>query len=253
MDLSRFSAAARASSPTVLDLLPAGARRICDVGCNAGALLQHLAATRPELQLSGIDIEARAIEIARRRLPAAQLSAGPATALPHPSGHFDAVICLDMLEHVPGPERAAVLAEIHRVLKPGGRLIIQVPHAGPSSFLDPQNFRHRFPRTYARLIGSGDRDAAYAAARPEVVWHHHFERAELLGLLGDGWDVRGAHHGGFLLAPLSEILRWPSYRRGNDDSRWHGFWQRISAFDHSIDWGRFSYEILLYADKRGDA
>ena len=253
MDLSRFSAAARASSPTVLDLLPADARRICDVGCNAGALLAHLAAARPELQLSGIDIEARAIASAKQRLPDAQLSAGPATALPHPPDHFDAVTCLDVLEHVPEGERPAVLAEIHRVLKPGGRLIIQVPHAGPSRFLDPQNFRHRFPRAYARLIGSGDRDAAYAAARQEVVWHHHFERAELLDLLGEGWLIRGAHHGGFLLAPVSEILRWPSYRRGNDDSRWHGVWQRVSAFDHSIDWGRFSYEILLYADKRGDA
>jgi hypothetical protein len=52
------------------------------------------------------------------------------------------------------------------------------------------------------------------------------------------------------LAPLTEILRWPSYRRGNDDSRWHGFWQRVSAFDNSIDWGRFSYEVMLYADKK---
>ena len=156
---------------------------------------------------------------------------------------------MDMLEHVPEAQRAPVLAEIHRILHPGGRLIIQVPHHGPSRFLDSQNLRHRFPRAYARLIGSGNRDAAYADACQEVVWHH-FTRREIRELLGDRWDVRGGHYGGFVLAPVSEILRWPSYRRGNDDSRWHGFWQRIAAFDNSIDWGRLSYEVLLYADKR---
>jgi SAM-dependent methyltransferase len=240
----------RRSAPTIVGLLPPGAKRLCDVGCSGGALLEHVAASRPELELSGVDIDARSIALARRRLPAAHLETGSASALPLPSDHFDAVTCLDTLEHVPAAERPAVLAEIHRILRPGGRLIIQVPHAGPSRMLDSQNLRHRFPRLYARLIGSGNRDAAYAQSRQEVVWHHHFRRQELRDLLGPVWEIRGAHHGGFVLAPLTEILRWPSYRRGTDDSRWHAFWQRVSAFDNSIDWGRLSYEILLYADKR---
>jgi SAM-dependent methyltransferase len=250
VNLARFSRSSRARAPDVLDLLPADARRICDIGCNVGALLEMLAAARPELELYGTDIEARAIELARERLPAAHLLIGSAARLPLPADHFDAVTCLDMLEHVPAADRPPVLAEIQRILRPGGRLIIQVPHAGPSQLLDAQNLRHRFPRLYARLIGSGDRDAAYAGAQQEVVWHHHFSRQELQDLLGPGWEIRGAHHGGFVLAPLTEILRWPSYRRGNDDSRWHAFWQRVSAFDNSIDWGPLSYEILLYADKR---
>lgn len=44
-----------------------------------------------------------------------------------------------------------------------------LPHHGLTRFLDSQNLRHRFPGIYARLIGSGDRDAAYAAGRQEVV------------------------------------------------------------------------------------
>lgn len=251
MSLSRFSRASRARAPDLFGLLPVRTRTVCDIGCNDGATLERLAAARPDLELSGVDIEARAVEIARQRLPSADLTVGSATALPHPADHFDVVFCLDMLEHVPEDERALVVAEIHRVLRPGGRFIIQVPHAGPSRFLDPQNFRHRFPRIYRRLIGSGDRDAGYAGVDQKVVWHHHFERSELESLLGREFQIRGAHHGGFLLCPLSETLRWPSYRRGNDDSRWHAFWQRVSALDHSVDWGRWSYEILLYADKKG--
>ncbi len=224
-----------------------------DVGCNVGELLEHLASVRPELELSGIDINARAIDLARQRLPAAQLTAGSASVLPHTSDHFDVVTCLDTLEHVPAGERPAVVAEIRRVLKPGGRLIIHVPHAGPSRFLDTQNLRHRFPRLYGRLIGSGDRDAAYGNAQQDVVWHHHFDRQELQALLGTGWEIRGAHHGGFVLVPLTEILRWPSHRRGNNASRWHELWQRVSAFDNSIDWGKWSYAVLLVADKKPTA
>jgi SAM-dependent methyltransferase len=50
-------------------------------------------------------------------------------AIPRPDGHYDAVLLTQVLEHVPEPER--VLREIHRVLKPGGQLMLSLPLNGP--------------------------------------------------------------------------------------------------------------------------
>lgn len=48
--------------------------------------------------------------------------------LPLPDGELDAVVCTEVLEHVRGPHRA--LAELHRILAPGGRILITVPFVG---------------------------------------------------------------------------------------------------------------------------
>ncbi|TSC72471.1 MAG: methylase involved in ubiquinone/menaquinone biosynthesi [Parcubacteria group bacterium Gr01-1014_38] len=53
---------------------------------------------------------------------------GDVQAMPLPDGSFDTVLCAEVLEHIPDPRRA--LAEIRRVLRPGGKLIITVPHLG---------------------------------------------------------------------------------------------------------------------------
>jgi SAM-dependent methyltransferase len=52
----------------------------------------------------------------------------PLHELPVPDGRFDAILCTEVLEHVPNPHE--VLAELHRVLVPGGRLWLTVPFVG---------------------------------------------------------------------------------------------------------------------------
>jgi SAM-dependent methyltransferase len=49
-------------------------------------------------------------------------------ALPFPNGSFDRALCLDVLEHLPYPEQAPALAELFRVLRPGGELLVSVPN-----------------------------------------------------------------------------------------------------------------------------
>lgn len=68
---------------------------------------------------------------------------GDAHHLPFPENSFDAVVCETMLEHVLEPER--VIAEMHRVLKPGGQCYVMMPfiygfHAAPSDF---QRYTHK--------------------------------------------------------------------------------------------------------------
>jgi SAM-dependent methyltransferase len=61
---------------------------------------------------------------------------GTATALPFADGSFDVVLCLEMLEHLPAADRAGALAEMLRVLRPGGRLVATFPAGATAARLD---------------------------------------------------------------------------------------------------------------------
>lgn len=92
----------------------------CGVGMYVGALLPYAE------QLYGIDIEREHLEIAAARVPTAHLQLAAAEALPYADAHFDLVLSHEVIEHVQD-DRAAV-AEMARVLKPGGRAILFAPN-----------------------------------------------------------------------------------------------------------------------------
>lgn len=107
----------------LLDAAGAGAgSRLLDVCCGpgvvAGAALARGAAAH------GIDLSENFVAMAARRHPAGRFETGDAESLPFPDGSFDAVVSGYGIIHVPRP--AAALAEMARVLKPGGRLAVSV-------------------------------------------------------------------------------------------------------------------------------
>jgi SAM-dependent methyltransferase len=113
--------------PAILDLAgDVAGRRILDAGCGSGPLsaaLRNRGAT-----VTGFDSSAKMLELARQRLgPGADLHladlGGP---LPFPDGPFDDVIACLVLHYLQG--WTAPLAELRRVLRPGGRLIVAVDH-----------------------------------------------------------------------------------------------------------------------------
>jgi ubiquinone/menaquinone biosynthesis C-methylase UbiE len=99
---------------------------VLDVGCSGGYLARKLAAAAgPGGHVTGVDPSEAAISYARRRaLPAMTFITGAAQALPLPDASFDVVTCTLAMHHVPARRRGDALAQMYRVTRPGGRLLI---------------------------------------------------------------------------------------------------------------------------------
>ncbi len=96
--------------------------RVLDVGCGLGLYVRQFRAHGAEAW--GVDVDEEKVAQASRELP--HISRAPAELLPFPEASFDMVLSHEVLEHV-DDDRGAV-AEAHRVLKPGGRLVIFAPN-----------------------------------------------------------------------------------------------------------------------------
>jgi ubiquinone/menaquinone biosynthesis C-methylase UbiE len=98
--------------------------RILDVGCGDGFFLEQLLAMG--FGCVGLDVSAQMIERCRRRIPSTRVELVCSTIQTYrPDRLFDAVTCGETLEHI--NDDVDVLKHIHRVLKPGGMLVLTVP------------------------------------------------------------------------------------------------------------------------------
>lgn len=105
------------------EIAPAGPLRTLDVGCGTGESRRlYVEATR----YLGLDLSLTAVRLARRRHRDDDWLKGDVRELPFPDAAFDLVCCSSVLHHL--PVRAWALAEIVRVLRPGGRLFAFDPN-----------------------------------------------------------------------------------------------------------------------------
>jgi SAM-dependent methyltransferase len=115
----------RALHTRIIDALGGVAGRVLDAGCGTGGLLAALAVHAPALELTGLDFFPSAARRAAEKSGAAVVR-GSVNAMPFADGSFDAAVAADVLCHA-GVDPAAALAELRRVLRPGGRLVVNMP------------------------------------------------------------------------------------------------------------------------------
>jgi SAM-dependent methyltransferase len=109
----------RLAGDAFLDWLrPAPGLRWLDVGCGNGAFTELLAQRCAPASLDGVDPSEGQLAFARTRLPQARLRTGGAMALPWPDAAFDAAVMALVIFFVPEPARG--VAEMARVIRPGG-------------------------------------------------------------------------------------------------------------------------------------
>jgi SAM-dependent methyltransferase len=166
-----------------------------DYGCGGGSLLGRVVARCRECW--GVDIDDDRLEQARQ-VPDVRVKAiVPDDPLPFPDAKFDNVSITEVIEHVADERR--VLAELTRVLKSGGRLLLTTPHRGLFTFLDPANIKFILPRLH-RLVHLGPLrnnsyyDARFGDARKternmiadftldQRPWHRHYSFEQIRAL-----------------------------------------------------------------------
>lgn len=103
-----------------------GGRVLLDAGCGTGGLLACLNENRPEDRSIGLDLSWEACCLAATRANDAYIAAGSVTAIPLQSNCADVIFSVDVLCHAAVTPKIA-LAELYRCLKPGGRLIMNLP------------------------------------------------------------------------------------------------------------------------------
>jgi SAM-dependent methyltransferase len=112
--------------------------RVLDAGCGEGVIVEEFA---PTLAIEGLD----------PNYGSDRVRTGSLLALPYAGHTFDRALCLDVLEHLPYEDQAVALAELFRVVKPGGELLVSVP-----------NLAHLQSRVHFLLTGRLIRTASVA-------------------------------------------------------------------------------------------
>lgn len=113
-------------------LFPKRGETILDLGCGTGREMERILRIRNATKVVGLDNSAKFLGVARKRLSryvkrgSAELVIGNAgKKLQFPSRSFDAVLSVELMECLPETKRSRLLREIHRVLKPGGRVLME--------------------------------------------------------------------------------------------------------------------------------
>jgi ubiquinone/menaquinone biosynthesis C-methylase UbiE len=118
--------------------------RVLDAGCGEGVLVDEFHA---RLRIEGLDPNYRS----------AHVTQGSLVELPYANATFDRALCLDVLEHLAFEDQARALAELQRVIVPGGELLVTVPNLAHLQSRVHFLLKGRLIRTASTVKHPGDR------------------------------------------------------------------------------------------------
>lgn len=214
------------------DLVGDGPRRILDVGCGDGRFLGLLRDFGcPDWELVGIDLDADAVDRCRARGFEAHVARVEDWEAPGPA--FDAVIMLQLIEHVEDP--VSICRRVHSLLRPGGCFVVETPNlAGLDYRLFHRSWwgHYHFPRHWNLFSADSLRrmleQAGFEPLRSDSLISTSAWTISLHNwLLDRGWPdrvVRFFHYQNPLLLALFVVLDWTRARLGLETSN-----QRVIA------------------------
>lgn len=176
---NHYLAAKDADDPVTLAALGDLARcladgaHVLDLGCGAGVPVTQWLARR--FEVTGVDVSARQLELARKHVPEARFIKAEMTALAFPEASFDAIVAFYSIIHVPRAKQPALVSRIHSWLKPGGTFLatwaVQEWEGRESDWQGwgaPMWWSHYDAETNLAML----RDAAFAIASAELRTNH---------------------------------------------------------------------------------
>lgn len=127
-------------------------KEVLDVGCSGGWMIEEIIRQKSK-NYTGIDTNKDSIKLAKKKYPNGKFLVGSAIKIPFKDNSFDVVLAFDVLEHIPVRTEKTMFAEINRVLKPKGSLLLSTPQRSFwGTILDPAwYFGHRH-YTHQQLI-----------------------------------------------------------------------------------------------------
>jgi SAM-dependent methyltransferase len=222
----------------------AAGKRVLDVACGAGygtALLARTAASA-----AGADISAEAVDYAKSAYPGQanlEFACAPCTQLPFADASFDVAISFETVEHI--TEQEAFLAELARVVKPGGLLLLSCPnkreYSDKRSFKNAFHVKELYRDELAKLVG---------AHFPEMAWYG--QRPSFFSLIapegegpsrGEVFEVEEAHP-----AEAARKLAEPLYFlvvASRDRAALVALEPAVSVFSDRDEWVHRDYEKVM--------
>ena len=229
--------------------LPPEAYRVLDVGCSYGYGSAAMMAGGPAGRtVVGVERDPEAVAAAQHEYPWLTILSADAGALPVPDACADALLVLDVIEHLADPAEA--IAEARRALRPGGTLILSVPHRGPLGGLDALNAYDRLRR---RRPSWPPLEPATGSASGV---HRHFTRGGIEALLTPAFHVDRIARTGLGLAEIvyfsSLVARVPSGRERVPQPAQLAH-LLVYLLDDAVPWGPLGYTLTVRAVRLGAA
>lgn len=160
---------------------PLSPESVLDAGCGEGETLDRLGRYLPEA-VNGVDLNPDSVAFTAKRIPGGNFWVADILDLPFEDDSFDLVFCLEVLEHIPDP--APALAELSRVCRGGGDIVLSVP-AEPwfrlgslarGNYLSgwgnhPEHVNHWNPNSFREFLGERTEVISVERTIPWLVAH----------------------------------------------------------------------------------